>query len=102
MAVQPTDKVIAVAVGTTFAVLVVGTFLMSLHCQLALNQTGLERTVCGDRSSFALGALFVVAVPIAMLVPGWISRRTGWQFVFYGAWATGVLFGLAVGITAFA
>jgi hypothetical protein len=102
VAVQTTDKVIAVAVATTFALVLLGGLVMGAHCTLALHYgTGFERTVCAG-SNFELGALFVLAVPATILVAGWISRRTGWRFVFYGAWTAGVLFGLAVGITAYA
>ena len=97
-AAKPTDATIAVGIATTFVLLAFAGFLLRLSCDLTLNLSGFERDVCDARGQYVL---LLIALPVAVLLAGSTSRRTGWLFIFYSAWAAAFAFGLAVGVWIF-
>ena len=93
MAAKPTEVSIAVGVAMTFGLLAFAGVRLRISCDLTTDLSAFERDVCDSGGRYAL---LLIALPVLVLLAGSMSRRTGWPFIFYSAWAAALAFGLAV------
>jgi hypothetical protein len=67
---------------------------VSLYCELALDQSGLEAAICDATPGIPI--LIALAAPVVVVAAGQQARRRSDPFLFHICWISTTLLGLGV------